>query len=78
LHWVRSFVAFNPHATVSYQAKDEGSNVAEIYKSTLEGIKKYVPSEPTSPHWYSAASLKGLVFNAWCELRSPSQQVSES
>ena len=63
LHWVRSFVAFNPHATVSYQAKDEGSNVAEIYKSTLEGIKKYVPSEPTSPHWYGTASLKGLVFN---------------
>jgi hypothetical protein len=38
--------------------------VAEIYKSTLDGpIKKYVPSEPTSPHWYSSESLKGLIFN---------------
>ena len=36
----------------------------EIYKCTLEGeIKKYVPSQPTSPHWYSADSLKGLIFN---------------
>jgi hypothetical protein len=85
-HWCRSFAAFNPHATISYQAKGEGSEwsssykspsdnvsyqakgtpseVAEIYKRTLEDpIKKYVPSEPTSPHWYSADSLKGLVFN---------------
>ena len=38
--------------------------MTEIYKSTLEGpIKKYVPSEPTSPHWYGIESLKGLVFN---------------
>jgi DNA topoisomerase VI subunit B len=64
LHWSRSFAAFNPHATVSYQAKSGPAKVAETYKSTTEGgIKKYVPSEPTSPHWYSTASLKGLVFN---------------
>jgi hypothetical protein len=86
LHWVRSFAAFNPHATVSYQGKSGGSEepeiykshsegssyhgnggapkVVEVYKPTLEGpIRKYVPSEPTSPHWYSAASLRGLVFN---------------
>jgi Histidine kinase-, DNA gyrase B-, and HSP90-like ATPase len=86
LHWVRSFAAFNPHATVSYQAKCEGSKrarfyktpsggvsyqakdtpseVAEIYKRTVEGrMKKYVPTQPTSPHWYSEESLKGLVFN---------------
>jgi hypothetical protein len=45
--------------------------VAEIYKSTTEGpFKKYVPSEPTSPHWYSAASLKGLVFNHIAHARS--------
>jgi DNA topoisomerase VI subunit B len=71
LHWVRSFAAFNPHAGISYQAKDGGSKVAEIYKSTIEGpIKKYVPSEPTSPHWYGAGSLKGLVFNHIAHARS--------
>lgn len=64
LHWVRSFAAFNPHATVSYQAKSDNSEDAEIYKSTHEGpFKKYVPSQPTSPHWYSAESLKVLVFS---------------
>ncbi len=91
VHWCRSFAAFNPHATISYQAKSGGSKRpgiskshfgevrlgegsyqakspeqegAETYKSTLEGpIKKYVPSQPTSPHWYSVESLKVLVFN---------------
>jgi len=64
VHWARSFAAFNPHATISYQGKDGVSNGTEIYKRTLEGpIKKYVPSEPTSPHWYSTESLKGLIFN---------------
>ncbi len=35
-----------------------------MYKSTCETpFKKYVPSEPTSPHWYSTASLQALVFS---------------
>jgi hypothetical protein len=34
---------------------------AEIYKSTSKDIKKYVPSQPTSPHWYSSDSLNVLV-----------------
>jgi len=35
-----------------------------MYKSTREiPFKKYVPSEPTSPHWYSPASLQTLVFS---------------
>ena len=60
-HWVRSFAAFNPHATLSYQAKGGGSEEADIYKSTRKDIKKYVPSQPTSPHWYSSESLNVLV-----------------
>jgi DNA topoisomerase VI subunit B len=64
LHWARSFAAFNPHATFSYQGKTGSSEVAEMYKST-RGLpfKKYVPSEPTSPHWYAPASLQALVFS---------------
>jgi DNA topoisomerase VI subunit B len=63
-HWVRSFAAFNPHATLSYQAKIDSHEGTIIYKSTHEGpFKKYVPSEPTSPHWYSPESLKVLVFS---------------
>jgi DNA topoisomerase VI subunit B len=62
-HWVRSFAAFNPHATFRYQAKAGDSGEARIYKSTREDIKKYVPSQPTSAHWYSAESLRVLVFS---------------
>jgi DNA topoisomerase VI subunit B len=64
LDWVRSFAAFNPHATFRYLANSGVSEGAEMYKSTCElPFKKYVPSEPTSPHWYSPASLTALVFN---------------
>jgi len=62
-HWVRSFAAFNPHATFRYLDNRDGSEEPEIYKSTQDGIKKYVPSEPTSPHWYSTESLNVLVFS---------------
>jgi DNA topoisomerase VI subunit B len=63
LHWVRSFVAFNPHAAFRYRGNSTGAEEAETYKSTRENIKKYVPSQPTSPHWYSGESLKVLVFS---------------
>jgi histidine kinase/DNA gyrase B/HSP90-like ATPase len=63
-HWLRSFAAFNPHVTFRYQGKNAPSKEGEIYKSTQEHLfKKYIPSEPTSPHWYSQASLKALVFS---------------
>ncbi len=46
------------------KAKGDDSEDAEIYKSTHEGaLKKYVPSQPTSPHWYRSESLKVLVFS---------------
>jgi hypothetical protein len=44
--------------------KSSDSEEDEIYKWTHEGpFKKYVPSQPTSPHWYSAESMKVLVFS---------------
>ena len=63
IHWVRSFAALNPHATFRYQGNSGVFKGAEMYKSTRETTKKYVPSEPTSPHWYSSESLKKLVFS---------------
>ena len=64
VHWVRAFAAFNPHASFTYQGKSGLFRGAEMYKSGVEGpFKKYVPSEPTSPHWYGAESLKTLVFS---------------
>jgi hypothetical protein len=63
LRWVRAFAAFNPHASFRYQDNRDDSKDAEIYKSTRNDLKKYVPSQPTSPHWYSPESLKVLVFS---------------
>ena len=74
-HWVRSFAAFNPHATFSYQDKSGDSEEAEIYKSTRKDIKKYVPSQPTSPHWYSAESLKVLIFSYIAHARDGGQDL---
>src|SRR5215211_7064093 len=75
LHWVRSFAAFNPHATLRYQAKTDDSEGVEIYKSTRDDIKKYVPSQPTSPHWYSAQSLKVLIFSHIAYARSSGKNL---
>jgi hypothetical protein len=67
--------AHSPHSTPTppslTRGKDGPSETREIYKWTLEGpIKKYVPSQPTSPHWYSVDSLKGLIFNHIAHARS--------
>lgn len=74
-HWVRSFAAFNPHATFRYLCKSGDSENCEIYKSTREEMKKYVPSQPTSPHWYSAESLKGLIFSHIAHARDGGQDL---
>jgi DNA topoisomerase VI subunit B len=74
-HWVRSFAAFNPHATFRYLDKRGGSEDAVFYKSSREDIKKYVPSQPTSPHWYSAESLKVLIFSHIAHAREGGQDL---
>jgi len=76
LHWVRSFAAFNPHATFRYPGKTDFSQVSEMYKSTRElPFKKYIPSEPTSPHWYSPASLQTLVFSYIANARNGGRDI---
>jgi hypothetical protein len=56
----RSLIKVRAHL----QGKSASSEEVEIYKSTHEGpFKKYVPSEPTSAHWYSPESLRKLVFS---------------
>jgi hypothetical protein len=57
-------MAFQPYAIFSYQAEIDSSEGSRIYKSTHPApFKKYVPGNPTSPHWYSPESLKVLVFS---------------
>jgi hypothetical protein len=69
--WARAFALFNPHANVQIvwdtpdgeQAKSGPSKAAKFYRSTAgRGFKKYRPTDPTSPHWYSPSALKRLAF----------------
>jgi hypothetical protein len=65
------FCSFQPPRDLPLQGKTDSSEESEIYKSTHEGpFKKYVPSEPTSPHWYSPNSLQTLVFSHIADSRN--------
>src|SRR5262249_40943595 len=48
--------AFNPHATFLV-ADGRRSKIS----ATNPAWKKWLPSSPTSPHWYSAERLGGLI-----------------
>jgi len=71
--WARAFSLFNPHAKVKIQRFQEGvyqgkSSVPvseDSYLPTRDPAKrlKYVPSDPTSAHWYDVEAFKRLVFN---------------
>jgi len=78
LQWARSFALLNPHASVSVKTRglDGGSNHAqsddlassessEFYRSLVafpDIWKKWLPSDPTSPHWYDAEALQRLIY----------------
>lgn len=48
---------FNPHATFTLR---EGGHQTE-FKVTNPGWKKWLPSDPTCPHWYSPERFQELV-----------------
>jgi DNA topoisomerase VI subunit B len=54
---ISNYTAFNPHATFIYNGTD--SNAADE-RRTVDFIK-WLPSNPTSPHWYSIERLRGLI-----------------
>jgi DNA topoisomerase VI subunit B len=71
--WARAFSLFNPHAQVKIQRSEEGvylgkSSVPvseDSYLPTRDPVKrfKYVPSDPTSAHWYDVEAFKRLVYS---------------
>lgn len=50
---VRNYALFNPHATFTLGAV--------TYKATNPTWKKWIPTNPTSPHWYTDAQLSELI-----------------
>jgi len=71
--WARAFSLFNPHAKVKIQRFEDGVYLGkssipvseDSYQPTRDPGKryKYVPSDPTSPHWYDDEAFKRLVYS---------------
>jgi hypothetical protein len=74
-YWARAFSLFNPHTTVRIQRFEEGVYLGESrgpvsedsYQPTRDASRgkrfKYVPSDPTSAHWYDVEAFKRLVYS---------------
>lgn len=72
-YWVRAFSLFNPHAKVRIWRFDGGVNhgksrtpdYEDSYLPTRDATKrfKYLPSDPTSPHWYDEDAFNRLVHS---------------
>jgi hypothetical protein len=74
-HWVACFSLFNPHARLKLQtqsflnSKYPGTDGAEKSEFVFEPLvafpedrwRKFLPTDPTSAHWYDPASLALLV-----------------
>ncbi len=76
-YWARGFAMFNPHASVrirrfegtgpgGYQANSPDSNILkseESYQPTAPpGWRKFLPTDLTSPHWYTADVFEKLIY----------------
>ena len=58
LNLLKSYAIFNPHAAFRLCANDE---TIEVSKPIIEAWQKWLPSEPTSPHWYDVEALSNLI-----------------
>jgi len=54
---LRHYAAFNPHGAFRL---DFGRDVSN-YTPTAEKSAKWLPTEPTSPHWYTPDRLRALI-----------------
>jgi DNA topoisomerase VI subunit B/DNA topoisomerase VI subunit A len=50
---VERYAAFNPHATFALGCT--------IFEATVPAWKKWIPSEPTSAHWYNPETFRDLI-----------------
>jgi DNA topoisomerase VI subunit B len=52
-----AYAAFNPHATLELKVGRRRT----VFKPSVSAWPKWLPSWPTSPHWYTVERLRGLV-----------------
>jgi DNA topoisomerase VI subunit B len=49
--------AFNPHASFTYQDAEDKT----VIPRTTPAWRKWLPRDPTSPHWYTVERLRALI-----------------
>jgi hypothetical protein len=81
--WARAFALLNPHASVKIREFLSGANhgesgvadFANSYRPTRDATKKYVPTDPTSPHWYDRAAFERLVYSHIAHARNGGEDI---
>jgi hypothetical protein len=74
--WERAYALYNPHASIKIrpfsadvyqgnQGKSPGIEFEDFYRPTRDSSKrfKYLPSDPTSAHWYDEEAFKRLIYS---------------
>lgn len=61
LQMLDSYALFNPHATFTLRMTGDGKPTTRTFRCTLDICQKWIASEPTSPHWYTAEQLRNLA-----------------
>lgn len=54
---IQSYGAFNPQATLTHHV----AGLPRAFPRTSHDWQKWLPGQPTSPHWYTVERLRGLV-----------------
>jgi DNA topoisomerase VI subunit B len=57
LQLLTGYSLFNPHATFTLKAGGK----ATLFRRTASEWRKWLPNEPTSPHWYTGEQLRDLI-----------------
>lgn len=61
-HFLQCYALFNPHAEFVASASETPTAHNEVsHPRIADKIKKWQPSDPSSPHWYDAQSLGRLI-----------------
>jgi hypothetical protein len=61
LQLAASYAWFNPHLKLSVEWRGPGDEVKIVREPTDLSWTKWLPSQPTSPHWYDEARLRQLI-----------------
>ena len=75
--WARAFALVNPHALVKITDSDEWRDhgYTEIFTSpdSYQTWRKWVPTDPTAPHWYDRGAFQALVDTEVASARQAGQ-----